>query len=103
MQLKVEVFGAGTPQIPLEVNSVRPLGHQSLAESKRPVAIVVLGDDAHCVAASIGRVVIGAVVVHGPIHKLEMAVAAHAIYVEKIRNAELAGAQLDASNRQAGG
>jgi hypothetical protein len=64
--------------------------------------IVKLGDRAHRVAAGVGGVVVRAVVIDGPVQKLEMAVAADRVYVEKVDRAELPGAQLEPSYRNIG-
>ena len=59
--------------------------------------VVVLGHAAHGVAASVGGVVPGAVVVHGPVHELEVGVGADIVDVEEVGQGEFAEAELDAA------
>ena len=102
VKFEFEVFRAGATQIPVQVGAVRHLGHQGLAEAKRPVAVVIFGDHADGVAAGVGGIVVGAVVVDGPVHELGMTVAATVVEVEEVSHSELARAQFQATDRQAG-
>ena len=63
----------------------------SEGEAKRPVAVVVFGNHADALAAGVGGIVLGAVVVDSPIQELRMTVAADTIQVEEVRHSELAG------------
>jgi hypothetical protein len=66
-KFQFEVFCSGAMQIPVQVGAVGHLGHQGLREAKRPVAVVVFGNHADALAAGVGGIVVGAVVVDSPI------------------------------------
>ena len=78
------------PRSPHQVDPVSDLGHEGFREAKSPISILEFGNRANGVAARIGSVVVGAVVVDGPVRKLKMGVRAHRILVEEIGHAELA-------------
>ena len=59
--------------------------------------IIVFDDGSIGVAARIGRVVVDSVVIHGPIEKLQMVVAAAGIVIEEIREVEFPDAELDSA------
>src|SRR5215467_2493064 len=66
VQFEFVIFGAGAAQIPFQVDAVGHLRHKRLGKAEDPVAIVVFGENSYGVAASVGGVVVGAVVVDGP-------------------------------------
>ena len=84
-------------------DAVGDRGHQHLAEAGRPGAVVVFRHQPVRVAARVGGVIVGAVVHDGPVHELEMAVAADRVQVEEIHRAHLAQAQFQAPDGNRGG
>ena len=74
-QLELPVLAAGLAQIPVEVDAVGDGRHQRESVAGRPVLIVVLGDGGVGVTAGIGGIVPRAIVVDGPVHELQVAVA----------------------------
>ena len=88
---------------PVHVDAVGHNWHGEEAVAKAPCAVVILGHAAHGVAARVGRVVPGAVVVHGPVHELQMAVGADGVDVKEIRQRHLADPQLHAALGHASG
>ena len=101
-QLELAVLGVGAAEGPVEVDAVGHGGHGEEAVAEAPAAVVVLGHAAHGVAASVGGVVPGAVVVHGPVHELEVAVGADVVDVEEVGQGHFADAELDAAHGDAG-
>ena len=71
-------------------------------ESKsRPTnGIVIFEHRAKCEPARVRRVVVRSVIVHSPVHELEIGVAAVVIQIEKIRHAEFAEANFQPSHGQ---
>jgi len=65
--------------------------------------VVVLENCAVGVAARVCGVVVRAIVVHGPVEELQVAVAAECIQVEEIGHAEFAEAKLDPPRRNGSG
>ena len=82
-QLELPVLPTRPPQVPVQVDSVGHRRHQRQRIPRRPVLVVILGDRAVGVAARVGRVVPRAVVVHRPVHELQMAVRANRVDIEK--------------------
>ena len=76
-------------QIPFEIDAVGYFRHQSFGKTHAPVSILIFNYQAVSIAARVGGVVVGAVVVDGPVRELEMAVAADRVDVEEVRHAEL--------------
>ena len=64
----------GLPGLPHQVDSIGYLRHQGLGETQPPITIFVVGSDSDRVAARIGGVIVGTVVVDGPIRKLKMGI-----------------------------
>jgi hypothetical protein len=95
MQLQFVVFSPGPAQVPFQVNSVRNVRHERFFETKRPAALVIFGEKPDRVTTSIGGVVIGAIVVDGPVHELQVAVGADIVDVKKITYAHLSEAQFN--------
>ena len=102
-QLELAVVGVGAAEGPVQVDAVGDDGHGEEAVAQAPDAVVVLGHAAHGVAAGVGGVVPGAVVVHGPVHELEVGVGADVVDVEEIGQGHLAQAELDAAGGNLGG
>jgi hypothetical protein len=89
------VFGPCSPQIPVQIDAIRHLRHQRFSKPHAPVAAMVLGDSGECVSPRVRRIVVGAVIVHRPVHELQMTVAAWCADVEEIRNAHLTHAEFE--------
>src|SRR5579864_8890797 len=85
------------PRSPHQVDPVSDLGHEGFREAKSPISILEFGNRANGVAARIGSVVVGAVVVDGPVRKLKMSVGSHRILVEEIDHAEFAETDFQAT------
>src|SRR5581483_7546716 len=95
MEFEFKILRSRFSQIELEVDPICNFGHQRLAKSKGPVVVVIFGNESDRVAAGIGGVVICAVVINCPIHKLKTAVAAYVVQIKKICHAELAATEFD--------
>ena len=65
------------PGAPDEVDSVRDLWHERFSEAEAPVAVFEVGDCSDGIAACVGSIVPGAVVVHGPVRELKVGIGAH--------------------------
>jgi len=90
-----QVCRARAGDVRIEIDAVCNLGHQRLEKAGGKPAIVIFDHGAIGITAGVGRVVVGAVVVHRPIQELEMAVAAPGIGVDKIDHAEFSGSKLN--------
>jgi hypothetical protein len=99
-KLIFEVFRVRLPGLPHQIDSIRDFGHESFGDAEPPVAVFIVRGDSHGVAASVGGVVVGAVVVDGPVGELEFSVGAHRIDIEEIRHAEFAEADFQTPTRQ---
>ena len=86
-ELELEVLAAGAAEVPVEVDAVGDGGHQGEGVAGGPGVVVVLGDGAVGVAAGVGGVVPGAVVVDGPVQELEVGVGAGAVDIEEVGEA----------------
>jgi len=89
-------------EVPIELNTVGYLWHEALSEAQSPFSILILNQHAPGVPARVCRVVIAAVVVDSPVHKLEMAVATNRVHIEEVSRAELPGPYLQAADRKQG-
>ena len=92
-----EIFGVDVPGLPDQVDAVGDFGHERFDEADGPVGVVILDEAADGVAASVGGVVPGAVVVDGPVEELEVSVGADGVGVEEVGEAEFAEADFDAA------
>ncbi len=101
-QFELAVLAMRAAERPIHIDAVGNDGHGKDAIAHGPDAIVVLGHAADGVSARVGGVIPGAVVVHGPVHELQMAVSAGAVNVEKVRQRELADTKLHAPYGHAG-
>ena len=99
-QFVFEILGVDLPGPPDQVDAVGDFRHEGFGETESPVAVFVVGGEADGVAAGVGGVVPGAVVVGGPVEELEVRVGADGIDVEEIRHAELAEADFETAARQ---
>ena len=95
-----EVFRVDLPGPPDEIDAVGDFRHEGFGETESPVAVFVVGGEADGVAARVGGVVPGAVVVGGPVEELEVRVGADGVDVEEIRHAEFAEAEFEAAARE---
>ncbi len=100
MQLEFHIFRARAAKIGVKIDAVGHLGHQCFRKTHGPVAVVVLHHRGIRVAARIRSVVVGAVVIHRPIHELEIAVRAVYVQIKKIHQAEFSEANFQAPHRQ---
>ncbi len=99
-QLIFPIFRMHLPRAPHQVNSVRHFRHQPFGETDPPVAILEIRHDSNGIAARVGGIIPGAVVIHRPVGKLKMRVGTNRIHVKEIRHAELAKANLQPPPRQ---
>ena len=90
----------GLPGLPDQIDAVGDFRHEGFGETESPVAVFVVGGESHGVAARVGGVVPGAVVVGGPVEELEVRIGAHRIDVEEVGHAELAEAEFETAARQ---
>ena len=98
-KLELHVLGVGEREVSLELDAVGDRGHGGFGKAHAPVAVFEVGDQAPGVAAGIGGVVVGAIVVDGPVEELGVAVTTNGVQIEEIRHAELASAQLQPPRR----
>ena len=92
--LEFRIFRVGTAEVRVQVRTVSDLGHHGLGKAQRPATVIIFDDAAPGVTSRVGSVIVSTVVIHGPVHELEMAVAAHRIEVKEIRQTKLAHAQV---------
>ena len=67
MQNELEVFGASTAKVPLEIDAVRDGGHERFGKVESPSRTLIGDDRADGISASIGGIVPRAVVIDGPV------------------------------------
>src|SRR5215472_13418378 len=87
------------PGLPDEIDAVSHLRHESFGETKSPVAVFEIEQDSGGVAAGVGGVVPGTVVIGRPVDELELGIAAYGIDVEEIGQAEFPDAKFEAATR----
>jgi hypothetical protein len=97
MVLELDILTTRAMQLPLQVDAVGYGRHQGERIPCGPVDIVVLGDGGVGVAAGVGSIVPGAIVVSCPVHELQVGVGAGIVDVEDVGEAHLPHAQIDAS------
>ena len=66
-----EILCVDLPGPPYEIDTIGDFRHEGFGETESPVAVFVVGGEADGVAASVGGIVPGAVVVDGPVDELE--------------------------------
>jgi hypothetical protein len=66
-EIELEILGTGASEVCIEIDTIRHLGHQQFAESRRKPMIVVLDDDAIRVAARVRSVVVRSVIIDRPV------------------------------------
>jgi len=96
-ELELHILSTGAADGPVEVDAVGGGGHGGETVAGGPVFVVVFKDAGVGVAAGIGGVVPGSVVVDGPIEELEVAVGADGVDVEVVGEAHLAEVELEAT------
>src|SRR5258706_7633188 len=79
------------------MNAVGDFGHERFCKTNDVIFIVIFEKRRIGKAASVGGVIVGAVVVHGPVHELEITVGAISVEVEKIGQAHLPEAKFKAA------
>ena len=94
---ELEIFGVDVPGLPDQIDAVGDLWHERFDEAEGPVGVVVFDQATDGVAAGVGGVVPGAVVVDGPVEELEVSVGADGVGVEEVGEAEFAEADFDAA------
>ena len=63
-QFEFYIFGVSFMKIPFKINSVRDFGHERFAKPHAPVSIFVISYKSPSVAASIGGIIVGAIVIN---------------------------------------
>ena len=99
-QFKFVVFRVDLPRLPHEIDAVGDLGHETFAEAESPIAVFEVGGQPDGVATRVGGVVPRAVVVGGPVEELEVGVGSDGVHIKRVRHAELAEAEFEASARE---
>ena len=94
------ILGMDMPGLPDQIDTVGDFRQQRFDDAKAPVGVVVLRHQADGVAAGVGGVIPGAVVVGGPVDELQVGVGPDRVGVEKIGKTELPEAHFDAPARQ---
>jgi len=100
MHFEFNVFRARPAHVRIQVDSIRDFRHEPFRKPHRPSPVVILEYGAKCEPARVRGVVVRSVIVHSPVHELEISVAAVAIQIEKIRHAEFAEANFQPSHGQ---
>jgi len=72
--LKFNVGGIGIAKIPNQVDSIGNRWQLRLTKTQAPLRALVFQDHAPGVATRVGCIVIGSVLVNGPVHELQVAV-----------------------------
>ena len=90
LPFQLQVFGAGAAQIGIEIDAVGHRRHQGFPEAHLEFRPGIAEDRGDGIAAGIGGVIVSAIVIDSPIGKLQMAVAAYRVIVEKIHQPHLA-------------
>src|SRR5439155_23452889 len=88
------IFRVWTAAPCIQVRTISDLGHHSRGKAQRPATGVRFDDAAPDLTPPVGSVIVSTVVMHAPVHEMEMAVAAHRIEVKEIRQTKLAHAQV---------
>ncbi len=94
------IFRVDLPGAINEIDSIGYFGHESFGEAETPVAIFVIGGETDGVAAGIGGIVPGSVVVGGPVDELQVGIGADGVYVEEVGQSELAEAEFQTAARE---
>ena len=102
MKLEFGIRAVGLAQIPDKRSAILGAREKHFGESHSPWRALVLGVNSPGVSSRIGGKVIGAVLVDGPVQKLQMAVAAEGVVVEIICDGEFADSQFQTTGGQPG-
>ena len=90
----LDILGSRKAEIRLQLNPVRHLGHQRFRKTHRVETFVILQHGRKREPARIRGVVIRTVVVHRPVHELEIRVRPIGVQIEEICHAEFPRAEL---------
>src|SRR5208282_97208 len=99
-QLKLIVLGMRVLQVLLQVQSIGALRHERLGELQIPPSILVVDDAAIGVAASVRRVVPGAVVHDRPVNEVAVAAVGDGVQIEEVGEVKLANVDVEPANRK---
>ena len=80
------------------MNAVSNLGHQRFGETDDVVFVVIFQKRREGEATRVGGVIVGAVIVHGPVHELKIAIGAVSVRVEEIDKTHFPEAQFQAAH-----
>src|SRR5580704_196171 len=101
--IEFQIFRPCSSQIGIKENAISYFGHHRFTKSSGEPMIVVLDDGRVGISAGVRGIVVGAVVVHRPIQKLQVAVGSVSICIEEIDQAHFANAKFQASRGKRGG
>src|SRR6266403_85401 len=82
--LEFNILGARAAEVRVEMNTVCAFRHQCFRKTRGPVTVVILEHRGEGKAASVRGVVVGAVVVERPVHKLKIGVRAIIVVIEEV-------------------
>ena len=94
-KLQLDILGARSRDIGIEIRAICDLGHQRFGKAQSPVALFQLDHRSDGVAARVSRIVVGAVVVDHPVQELVVAVGSANIVVEEVRERELSEPEVE--------
>ena len=92
VQFEFHIFCAGSAHVRIEVNAVGHFRHQGFRKAYRPASLVILEHRRKRESSRVRRIVVRAVVIHGPVHELKSGVGAVSIGIKEVRQTELAEA-----------
>src|SRR5260370_1725371 len=95
VQFDLDIFCPGTAHFRIEVNAVGHFRHQRFRKSYRPAPLMIFEHRRKSESSRVRRVVVRAVVVHGPVHELETGVRTVGMFIEEIRPPELPKANFE--------
>src|SRR4029077_8911597 len=71
-----------------------------LGKPQAPILVLEIEHGTDSVAAGVGRVVVAAIAVHGPVQELQVAIAARAVVIEKIHQGKTPNAKFETAGGQ---
>src|SRR5208337_833758 len=98
MEFELNVFRACPAHVCVKVNAVGNLGHQGFGETDNVIFVVIFEEGGESKSAGVGGVIVGAVVVHAPVHELEIGVGAVGVEVEEVGETHFPKAQFQAAS-----